>query len=124
MRRNTVFTFTCILKMKLIHRLHLDICRDLEDNTAALSVSASFYRPFLDGTYKQMVAQLIEAGCFDNLIQYAIELLVTKGNLVKQFFFTYRCLWSSSINIYFKGCTTETIRLEDKLNMSPLWSPL
>ena len=54
-----------------------------------LSVATSFYRPFLDGGYKSMITGLMNAGCFDDLMEHAILLIVAKGIILFYFILFY-----------------------------------
>jgi len=65
--------------MQLIHRLQLKVVSKLGSSDAGLDVTASFYRPFLDGGYRNMIAQMMDSGCFDGFIQSVIEQLVHSG---------------------------------------------
>lgn len=67
--------------MQLIHRLELKVVSKLDSSDAGLEVTASFYRPFLDGGYQNMIAQMMDSGCFDGFIQSVIEQLVQSGKI-------------------------------------------
>ena len=65
--------------MKLIHRLSLELTSKQHPDCAVIKITASFYRPFLDGSYQKMIADMMESGCFDNFIQLALEHLLRPG---------------------------------------------
>ena len=78
--------------MKLIHRIDSLVCKTGSDDCPALesvckkgsmpgslAVTTSFYRPHLDGGYKEMITGLMNAGCFDLLIEHTVELVITQG---------------------------------------------
>ena len=71
--------------MKLIHRMDIEICSETDPTSVhdlpprQMLVTASFYRPFLDSGYRSMIVNLMEAGCFDSLIEKAICLSAEKG---------------------------------------------
>ena len=68
--------------MKLIHRLQLEVVSKLDTTGASLHVTASFYRPFLDGGYQSMISQMMDTGCFDGFIQSVIEQIVQSGKII------------------------------------------
>ena len=71
--------------MQLIHRMDLELCSGADSAKTQgrpprqMLVTASFYRPFLDSSYRSMIIHLMEAGCFDSLIEKAICLSAEKG---------------------------------------------
>ena len=70
--------------MKLIHRVNATIFKAGVEDGPTLSVSTSFYRPFLDSGYKAMISSLMDAGCFNILIEHAMDLVLTKGELIRK----------------------------------------
>ena len=82
--------------MKLIHRIDSIVCKTGSEEcpplevvhkkgslVGSLTVTTSFYRPHLDGGYKEMIAGLMNAGCFDLLIEHTVELVITNGRYSK-----------------------------------------
>ena len=65
--------------MKLIHRLQLELVSKKDSEGSQLIVTASFYRPFLDGSYKNMISQMIDSGCFDDFIASLLEHVIHSG---------------------------------------------
>ena len=65
--------------MKLIHRVNTTICQSGVEDGPTLSVSTSFYRPYLDSGYKTMITGLMDAGCFNILIEHAMDLILMRG---------------------------------------------
>ena len=66
--------------MKLIHRLDLEVINGQRpDCTTGLNVKASFYRPFLDGSYKVMIIHMMDTGCFDDFMKSVLEQLLLAG---------------------------------------------
>ena len=65
--------------------MDIEICSGIDLTKAQgrsprqMLVTASFYRPFLDSGYRSMIVNLMEAGCFDALIEKAICLSAEKG---------------------------------------------
>ena len=77
--------------MKLIHRISVEVCKTGSDECPplktvhkknecpSLTVTTSFYRAHLDGAYKEMITGLMNAGCFDLLIEHTVDLVISKG---------------------------------------------
>ena len=76
--------------MKLIHRMDLELLSSADSRRGkprTMAVSASFYRPYLDGGYKHMIVEMMLSGCFDGLVEKAIVLAVDKGMFNRTFLF-------------------------------------
>ena len=67
-------------EMKLLHRFDVKLVTSKESENQ-MTIVTSFYRPFLDGTYKEMVSALLDDGVFDDFVASIIRLLAGKGNL-------------------------------------------
>ena len=65
--------------MKLIHRLQLELVSADNSEGKSLTVTASFYRPFLDGGYQTMIIGMMDSGCFDGFMRSIIDQLVQTG---------------------------------------------
>ena len=66
--------------MKLIHRLQLELVSNKKIENTCLKVTASFYRPFLDGSYKLMIVHMMDSGCFDDFIKSVLEHVTLSGS--------------------------------------------
>ena len=90
------------MEHKLLHRYSLHVTKDRSATNAnadrKMEVLASFYRRSLDPAYQLMVADLIEAGCFDPFIAAVLQGLVHQGECftfsICRFLFEYFCLIS------------------------------
>ena len=62
--------------------MDLELCSSTDCSgrkARTLAVSASFYRPFLDGSYQVMITEMMKSGCFDGIVERAILLAVSQG---------------------------------------------
>ena len=66
--------------MKLIHRVELELTHGQRVKAdCEMTITASFYRPFLDGGYKVMVAHMMDTGCFDGFMKSVLDQLLKPG---------------------------------------------
>ena len=79
--------------MKLIHRLELELTHGQKlDKEQGLTITASFYRPFLDGGYKIMITHMMDTGCFDAFMKSVMDQLLSPS--ISEKIFLPICSWS------------------------------
>ena len=64
--------------MKLINRFDVRLATNMEEKKQ-VTVTTSFYRPYLDGAYKTLVTALLDDGIFDDFVAAIIRLLAGTG---------------------------------------------
>ena len=86
--------------MKLIHRIDLEVLSKGDAEGPSLIVTASWYRPFLDGGYKQMIAGMLDSGCFDGFMRSVINQLVKPGEISLLIIFDIIQLFIGNRDVY------------------------
>ena len=100
--------------------MNLELCTGFDSNPTKprlIPASASFYRPFLDGGYKQLITSMMDAGCFDELVEKSISVTLLKGNEFGLTDSKYPTCFTGSPNLQYRGGLQTVYEVPENANL-------